>query len=1122
MREEFREIYDIVKESPKIDEILGEGIEESLEKAGSLSDVIEIITNIKDFRTASEFGWYKTLGSLAEKYPEYQNKLDETRQRFMKADVYDNVEDFCASMVKLIKNDRADDRTVYECVSGISNLVNIPDIDKDSLLCVDRYMKSIGTVENEKTQDKLLDIYESLLQHDVEKVGNLYFYWEQNVKNASPEKQIKIIEKYAKGQIVENWVDNIINNHPDGAQWLLNYIKENNVNCNCTIINILLAHIPDKENDCLILYQKFIDKNSLYKAFGNALSDISKSNPQMVMNILDYIKNNNQKGIICLDYLCDIAVDCAESDSQQLEKAYEFIKWAVMKNNMLAKRLNTISLKREDFPLRTMQFYEQLLSSPEDIYDRCYGVENFLELHPQFREDFWSVAEKIVVGHNYANHILNILKLEKDKDEIHSERFLRLEKQVLDYELSENHSINYKYCSYLNDIVEKNPDYLIKYIQRLDINEDDFKEWFPILETSIKNNPDKADVFLPVMAHILSKIDESELAESYLDLLKSMDVKGVAQIPQDEQINLIDNIYQVEHPKSYYRYDNENPLEKNERTYDIYAILVKKGLCSKATIDYILGEYEHIPGANSLLNEIVASKILSATKICELIKQYPEFDVIKTANKVYNTRETQAIYKKAEQQSQHQKYIEAILDEIPAGDKTKALIDFANEVVKTKDDAKINKFKELLFASGEDKVFELDHKAMEWFVNNGRPEDLEALNNLRQLYGLKTELSEYWHIDPNVNDALRIRFDGSYSEIGAVNYNPQADCEEDNPHYYRKLSQAYQDFRPDYSRDFKPSEYNLHENEAFETLGKHGVKMPIKMLQEAFVEMHMPPEVAQQLNATDLQHVLVNYCYWKNDWEHDSQYDSSSSNDLTKRIKEVRRGDKISMKDLSSKGLTSIREKKWKAFARNKQLVDFISKDMQRYGIEQNVINMFWDNARHYGTPVCYDESGRADFYGLRSSLHHAEPLRQGGTNEQSTIITLNIQKAGYVEKERYDYETGEEYTRTYWNDGGNMEVHSHDPFHFFDNPCCYLYLKKDGHLTLKNREWKNMKRMMIITKPAAKLNEGEQVVYFGGPRECSCAIMDYKNGNIRRASYKFWKSNDVKSKQNIKTSKTR
>ncbi len=455
-------------------------------------------------------------------------------------------------------------------------------------------------------------------------------------------------------------------------------------------------------------------------------------------------------------------------------------------------------------------------------------------------------------------------------------------------------------------------------------------------------------------------------------------------------------------------------------------------------------------------------------------------------------------------------YIRTLLRENPPGNKIKAFIDLANEVVKTKDDKKINKFKQLLFAAGEDMVFEVDKKAMEWFVNNGRPEDLGALNNLRQLYGLKTELSEYWHIDPNVNDALRIRFDGSYSEIGAVSYNPETEDIEKNPHYYRKLSQEYQDFRPDYSRDFKPSEYNLHENEAFETLGKHGVKMPIKMLQQAFVELHMPPEIAQKLNATDLQHILVNYFFDKYNLKHSSQYDDKSSEDLAERIKEERRGDKISMKALSSKAYGSIREKKWKAFARNEQLVEFVSKDLQRYGIDYDTIDMFWKNARNYGMPVVYDYYGKPNIYGLRSSLHHAEPLRQGGTNEQSTIITLNIRQAGYVEKERYDYEYDDTYTRTYYNEGGNMEVHSHNPFHFFDNPCCYLYLKKDGHLTLKNREWKSMKRMMIITRPSVKLNEGEQVVYYGGPRECSCAIMD-KDGNIRQASYDFWKD-DKKS----------
>lgn len=54
---------------------------------------------------------------------------------------------------------------------------------------------------------------------------------------------------------------------------------------------------------------------------------------------------------------------------------------------------------------------------------------------------------------------------------------------------------------------------------------------------------------------------------------------------------------------------------------------------------------------------------------------------------------------------------------------------------------------------------------------------------------------------------------------------------------------------------------------------------------------------------------------------------------------------------------------------------------------------------------------------------------------------------------------------------------------------------------------------MMITRMPSAKLNDGDKIVYYGGPRECSCAIMD-KEGNVRQASYDFWKDDPTKDRQ--------
>ncbi|MBR1915940.1 MAG: hypothetical protein IJ830_05860 [Alphaproteobacteria bacterium] len=514
----------------------------------------------------------------------------------------------------------------------------------------------------------------------------------------------------------------------------------------------------------------------------------------------------------------------------------------------------------------------------------------------------------------------------------------------------------------------------------------------------------------------------------------------------------------------------------------------------------------------ALFKQVLEEKICSEEYVIKILtklndnEHYDNIAKIAQQNYGENT-EVKNVLKTLDKERRNRKIIDDVLNEAPAGSKTEAFIRLADAVIQTRDEENINQFKKLLFSRGEEAVFRVDKQAMTWFVNNGDETALEALNNLRQIYGLKTELSEYWHIDPNINDAKRIRFEGAYSAIGKLQYDRETGDLVNNPHYVRKLSDAYLGFKPDYSRDFKPKEYDLHQNEAYNTFVSEGVKMPIKKLQEAFSKLHMPPETAQKLNGTDLQHVLVTYTNWydeqKNNymWQEDERCDDELNKSLFEAMHAEDEGYHIPMRGFSSKAPVSIRSKKWKAFAHNKELVEFVSKDLRRYDIDELTIKRFWENARNHGSP-CYDKYGNVSFYGLRSSLHHGEPLRQGGTNEQSTIITLNIRKACYVE--RTDWE-GDTYTR--WQEGGNMEVHSHDPFHFFDNPCVHLYQRlSDGKLTIKDEESGVMKkRMMIITRPSAECKEGEQVVYYGGPRECSCAIMD-KEGHVRQASYDFWK----------------
>lgn len=649
------------------------------------------------------------------------------------------------------------------------------------------------------------------------------------------------------------------------------------------------------------------------------------------------------------------------------------------------------------------------------------------------------------------------------------------------------------------------------------------------IKTLLANEPDKFEMYLPVM-RLLSEKDTgkesiAQIADQFIASYPKESTELLISCIKDEEFledEYLDKILEYVENLT----DSGIPLDQKAQTNLLDLVNYDNPICfkimgspafSKKTKQDLLNQ---IPDErHELWNRLLAEKLCSPDEVVFILNKLKDSEsynkIIKNIKRNYaGDAQIQNAFQAICTQKRNQKIIIRILEEQPADQKVEKFIRLADEMIKSKDEQKIANFKDLLFCLGEEYVFEIDKQAMSWFVNNGSEKDLEALNNLRQIYGLKTELSEYWHCDPDVNDAKRIRFEGSYSAIGKLQNN----SDDENPHYTRKLSKAYLEFKPDYSRDFEPKEYNLHKNKAYNTFASEGVNLPIRKLQQAFATLHMPPETAEQLNGTDLQHLLVTYYSWNLERQDDYLYEDHDTNlteSLTNSIHDENEGQKVSMKEFSSKAPVSIRSKKWKNFARNQELVDFVSADLKRYEIDDDTIRTFWENARDHGNP-CFGTNGRASFWGLRSSLHHGEPLRQGGTNEQSTIITLNIREEGYVT--RYDDE-GYEYS--HYQEGGNIEVHSHEPFHFFDNPCVYLYQNpSDGKLTVSDKKSKAAgKRMMITTRPSAGCREGEQVVYYGGPRECSCAIMD-KSGHIRQASYDFWKETSQTAEKTLTSPK--
>ena len=658
-----------------------------------------------------------------------------------------------------------------------------------------------------------------------------------------------------------------------------------------------------------------------------------------------------------------------------------------------------------------------------------------------------------------------------------------------------------------------------------------------------------ADLFLTcVDRHQYGSRGDSFYANSVLETVEKM-IDAKPKLNQEAQQKLVDAVWTA---SAMIKIDDHI----DHKHIAPYLKMFKSNAFSEETGTNIINKVKS--DDKDFFAKLLTEKLCTpkqVTQILTKLKEKESFDEIaKLAKQNYGDNpEIKAAAKAIQTEKRNQKIIDDVLNERPAGKKIEALIRLADAVVKTKDDKQINQFKDMLFSKGEEYVFDIDKKAMDWFVNNGKPEDLEALNNLSQLYGIKTELSEYYTVEPAQNAAYRIQFSGEYSEIGKVeNYITLYDDDGDiyykgieNPHYFRMLSEGYQKFKPDYSRDYKPSDYNLRENAAYNTLLKHGVAMPEKLLQEALAEIHMPVTLQENdasenkitfrdLNATDLQHLMINYYNLKEGQNyHRDDRDMESSEILSKRIKEKRKGDSLPREYVSENAPQAIREKLWQFYAANKQMVEFVSNDWRRMGVSEEVIEDTWQNAAEIGYPVDYDVDRRGrtvrSHYGLDNNLHHAEALRVGGTNKtlmdcknqkklgndvNSIVLTNNLHKAHTETVTRFS--DGEMYEKELHYDGGKFAINSHDPFHLYDNPCVYLYLKaSDGKLTVKEKADGRMKRMMVTRTPSAYCRADERIVYFGGPRECSCAIMDSR-GNVRQASYDFWKDDPNKEKTNV------
>lgn len=441
---------------------------------------------------------------------------------------------------------------------------------------------------------------------------------------------------------------------------------------------------------------------------------------------------------------------------------------------------------------------------------------------------------------------------------------------------------------------------------------------------------------------------------------------------------------------------------------------------------------------------IVQNKAASAqicSEILEKAKSIPQF-----ADELSKIIASRGLNIKEKTEKQKNNFLNHLCSEDCQEKDIAAFVTNVHQAIQSGEADKIEKIKDLLFSGREEDVFIVDHKIMEWFVNNGTTENLSAVNDVRSLYGLKTVIEEFSHEDSDIVDAKRIRFSGSLSAMGTK-----------NPHYTRKHTQAFLNYTPDYSADFKTKDYDLSQNEALQKAAEEGIIFPKDKLKEIFVEGHIPPQLVQKFNLADFSQLLV---------ENSEGYVDEE------------RGLLIDFSDFQTDVPKSIREQFWMKAAQNEELVAFVSQDLQKKGIPEGDIKQLWENALDTGSP-CHNSRGFRNVYGVSLQVHHRKALKDGGQNQMDNfMIVVNLQGEVVFVDENVVQEIRNE---------GIDPLDSHAPLHEYDNPLVFLYQKKDG--TISQNQTSDSKRIKVLTYPTAPCGKNENILYYGGPGQESCCV---------------------------------
>lgn len=366
------------------------------------------------------------------------------------------------------------------------------------------------------------------------------------------------------------------------------------------------------------------------------------------------------------------------------------------------------------------------------------------------------------------------------------------------------------------------------------------------------------------------------------------------------------------------------------------------------------------------------------------------------------------------------------------------MLETLNTAQKNNDKKALKKFQSKIAKASDKEIYQIDHAAMTWLVNNFTQENFEKVNNLRAFWGLKAVVLEEGLTEKNLRDIRRMEFSHSVSETDS-----------NNPHYAHTYSDAYKNFVPDHNANFEKAEYTdiLANSPAVQMLKEHGFSSFVTQLPDVFQKAHVPPSLVPELCVKDMQHLLI---------EHHSD--------------EISYRKKIAIFDFDEVDIhhqaSEIRKVFWQQVVKDKDLVKFISNDLKKKGIDQPTIKKIWERAKEYGNPnervrnYDGDDTVRSVYF----NVHHRVALKDGGTNTPDNfVIVLNMPGV----------------------------VNSHLPLHEYDSPLIHLYkhknVGKDGIIISDSPNSKGDKEIrlntvFVLDEENARKNINKHVLYYGGP----------------------------------------